>query len=356
MREFIEKLFSNNKKPNAVAAGSDERAGQDQAAEDTGAAEGSGVLDDTMFMSSNSSAEQEQQAAGNMLDDTMPSKVGAEDSAISPPLKDWIPTGDQDIGLSAAQRCHIGSVRNRNEDSCFIFTAEFGGQEPLPPTGLYIVADGMGGHHAGHEASKNVARLVAQLILERIYVPLLRNSTAANSRPLEPIGEVMVEAVQTANHFVHDNDPKKSSGTTLTAALILGRRLYVAHVGDSRAYLFSEDELALLTNDHSYVHRLQEAGQLTEEEAAVHPQRNMLYKAVGQGDDLDIDTFTKSLPGQGKLILCSDGLWGLVSDEHLAQVLSQDIPLPVMTDELVTMALKAGGHDNITAIIVNFRF
>jgi protein phosphatase len=333
VREFIEKLFSNNKKPNAVAAGSDERAGQDQAAEDTGAAEGSGVLDDTMFMSSNSSAEQEQQAAGNMLDDTMPSKVGAEDSAISPPLKDWIPTGDQDIGLSAAQRCHIGSVRNRNEDSCFIFTAEFGGQEPLPPTGLYI-----------------------ELILERIYVPLLRNSTAANSRPLEPIGEVMVEAVQTANHFVHDNDPKKSSGTTLTAALILGRRLYVAHVGDSRAYLFSEDELALLTNDHSYVHRLQEAGQLTEEEAAVHPQRNMLYKAVGQGDDLDIDTFTKSLPGQGKLILCSDGLWGLVSDEHLAQVLSQDIPLPVMTDELVTMALKAGGHDNITAIIVNFRF
>ena len=122
---------------------------------------------------------------------------------------------------------------------------------------------------------------------------------------------------------------------------------YVRHTGD---------DLKLLTTDHSFVRRLQDAGQLTEAEAAIHPQRNMLYKAVGQGDDLDIDTFTKTLPEQGKLILCSDGLWGLVPDERIAEILNRDIPPTAMTDELVTMARAAGGHDNITAIVVEFRF
>ena len=356
MREFFERLFSSNKKQDSAPAAVESEAARAQTAADTEIAEGSGLFSDTVIMSHSDVIEPDKQAAGNVSDETLPGKVSTEDISTGWPVKELIETVGQGAGLSAAQRCHIGNVRNRNEDSCFSFTAEFGGEEPLQPAGLYIVADGMGGHHAGHEASKYVAQLVAQHILERIYVPLLRNSTASSSAPLEPIGEVMVDAVQTANYYVHDNDPKKSSGTTLTAALILGRRLYLAHVGDSRAYLFSGDELALLTTDHSYVRRLQEAGQLTEEEAAVHPQRNMIYKAVGQGGELDIDTFTKSLPGRGKLILCSDGLWGLVSDERLAQVLGQDIALPDMTDELVTMALKAGGHDNITAIVVNFNF
>lgn len=356
MRAFFERLFGGSKKKAAVPAAEEGEAGQDQGTQDTGSADRSGLFNDTVIMSSSDLIEKDRQAAGNVTDDTLPGKARSASTSPGLPFRELIPAGGQGVGLSAAQRCHIGNVRNRNEDSCFIFTAEFGGEEPFQPAGLYIVADGMGGHHAGHEASKNVARLVAQHILERIYVPLLRNSTTTSSGPLEPIGEVMIDAVQTANYYIHDNDPKQSSGTTLTAALILGRRLYLAHVGDSRAYLFSGDELVLLTTDHSYVRRLQEAGQLTEEEAAVHPQRNMIYKAVGQGDELDIDTFTKSLPRQGKLILCSDGLWGLVSEERLAQILSQDMPLSDMTDELVTMALKAGGHDNITAIVVNFNF
>jgi protein phosphatase len=166
----------------------------------------------------------------------------------------------------------------------------------------------------------------------------------------------MVDAVQAADRDIHDNNPETSSGTTLTAAVILGRRLYIAHVGDSRAYLFSDGKLRLLTTDHSYVRRLLDTGQLTEEEAAVHPQRNMLYKAVGQGGDLDVDTFTQTLPKQGKLVLCSDGLWGLVSDDSIAEVIGRDIPLTAMTDELVMLARVAGGHDNITAIVVDFDY
>jgi protein phosphatase len=255
--------------------------------------------------------------------------------------------------LRAFQRSNIGFVRNRNEDSSFIFTADTGGEEPLMPFGLYIVADGMGGHFAGHEASKNVSRLVAKQVMQRIYLPMLANNSSAG--PGEVIQDVMLDAIQMANSSIHNPDPEKDSGTTLTSALVFGRRLYVAHVGDSRAYILENDNLNLVTTDHSYVRRLQEAGQLTEEEAASHPHRNMLYMAVGQGDNLDIETFTQSLPESGKLILCSDGLWGLVTEQMIKDILSKEnTSLQDMCDELVELALKAGGYDNITIVLVDF--
>lgn len=377
MQDFIRKLFGGKKEQESTA---DSKAGnaadldlvraadvpgdnlpdaepiERNMAEESDNVKGSDLFDQTMIVPDGNPGEPAQETSERVFEDAMPANKALESTAVGLPAEQILRAAQQTVGLNAAQRCHIGNVRNRNEDSSFIFTAEFGGQEPLQPTGLYIVADGMGGHHAGHEASKSAARIVAQQVLERIYVPMLRNSTSGHGLPQEPIGEVMVDAVQAANLHIHDNDPKKSSGTTLTAALIMGRRLYLAHVGDSRGYLHSNGELKLLTTDHSYVRRLQDAGQLTEEEAAVHPQRNMLYKAVGQGGDLDIDTFTKSLPGQGKLILCSDGLWGLVPEASISEVVQRDISLSEMTDELVLMARNAGGHDNITAIVVDFNY
>jgi len=369
VQAILERLFGSKKEKKSAADGKAEPV-TEVAPEDTvpekvtqepvsgiePIAEVRGVLDQTVIVTAEDKDGQMLPATGNVFDDTLPGRTAFADAVIGRPGDTPLPENKVLQGLRAAQLCHIGNVRERNEDSSFIFTAESGGQEPLLPAGLYIVADGMGGHHAGHEASRNAARLVAQHVLERIYVPLLRNSVASGGRTQEPIGEVMVDAVQTANHYIHNSDPEKSSGTTLTAALILGKRLYMAHVGDSRAYLYSDGKLKLLTTDHSYVRRLQDAGQLTEAEAAVHPQRNMLYRAVGQGGDLDIDTFTQTLPQRGKLILCSDGLWGLVSDESLTEIVERDIALSAMTDELITMARLAGGHDNITAIIVDFNF
>lgn len=278
-----------------------------------------------------------------------------QDTAITPPIKDQ-ERNLKTPALNAVQLCHIGNVRSRNEDSSYIFTTESGGQQPLIPFGLYIVADGMGGHHNGHEASKGVSRLVAEYVLDRIYVPLLKNSIEDNSKPPEPVSEVILDAVQLANQHIHNPDPGKDSGTTLTAALVFGRRLYVAHVGDSRAYLLTNGDMQKVTTDHSYVQRLQDAGQLTEDEAAVHPQRNMLYRAVGQGGMLEVETFTRSLPKQGKLFLCSDGLWGLVSDSSIRDVLQQDAPLGVKAETLVKLALEAGGYDNITVVLVDFDF
>jgi PPM family protein phosphatase len=257
--------------------------------------------------------------------------------------------------LRSVRRCHIGAVRGRNEDSCLTFGALTGGQEPLMPFGLYIVADGMGGHHAGHRASKMASRIIADRIFSETYLPLMRqmdeNRPAA---PTQPIQEVLLDAVAAANMTLFNHEPGKDSGTTVTAALIFGRRLYLAHVGDSRAYLLHDDKFQTLTTDHSYVRRLQDVGQLTAEEAAIHPNRNVLYRAVGQGEELEIDTFTRALPTHGKLLLCSDGLWGLVPDEVMQTILEEDKPLQAKADQLIELALQAGGHDNITAVLVEF--
>jgi PPM family protein phosphatase len=257
--------------------------------------------------------------------------------------------------LQSAQRCHVGRVRKRNEDSTYVFEAVSGGQSPLPEFGLYVVADGMGGHHAGHEASRTGSRMVARAVLDKLYLPMLQGKEPRGSHgPSAPIGDVMQGAVQAANQGIHTDEPDQDSGTTLTAALVFGRRLYVVHVGDSRAYLSTEDGLKQLTTDHSYVRRLLEAGQLTAEEAASHPQRNMLYKAVGQGGELEIDTFTQALPEKGRLLLCSDGLWGLVPNEVIQSLLQKSNDLQQMADTLVNLALDAGGYDNISAVIVDF--
>lgn len=256
--------------------------------------------------------------------------------------------------VQAVQRCHVGAVRLRNEDSALVFNSAAGGQFPLLPFGLYIVADGMGGHFAGHEASRRASRLVAADLLQQIYLPLLQEKENADQRPVQ---EIMLEAVQQANQEIHNPNPYKDTGTTLTAAVILGRRLYLAHVGDSRAYLLRDRQLQLLTTDHSYVQRLQDAGQLTPEAAAVHPQRNVLYRAVGQGGELEVDVSTLALPLEGKLLLCSDGLWGVLPETMLVDILDDAaLSLEEKADHLVTQALLHGGHDNITAVVVAFAF
>jgi PPM family protein phosphatase len=257
--------------------------------------------------------------------------------------------------LHAAQRCHVGAVRARNEDSCFTFISTSGGKELLLPFGLFIVADGMGGHFAGDEASKEATRMVAEQVLAHIYMPMLKgNGVASGHSPQQPVQEVMERAVQAANQALYSPDPDKDCGTTLTAVLICGRRLYLAHVGDSRAYLLQDGQLEQLTTDHSYVERLRTVGQITAEEAASHPHRNVLYRAVGQGGELEIDTYTRSLTRPGKLVVCSDGLWGLAPEIMIQSILEDDLSLQAMADKLTTLALQGGGHDNITIIVAEF--
>jgi serine/threonine protein phosphatase PrpC len=249
-------------------------------------------------------------------------------------------------GIHIGKLSHVGQVRQQNEDSFCAIDSLIQHNYGREPFGLFIVADGMGGHQKGEVASSLAARVTASSILQEIYLPYLTNSQNANNRPLN---EVLTAAVQHANYAVQEEVP--DGGTTLTAALVMGNNAYIAHVGDTRAYLFKQAELKQITQDHSLARRLQETGQASADE--LMSVQNVLYKAIGQGSTLEVDTYVQHLPYGTSLLICSDGLWGPVADEDIQQVMSTASAPQEACQELVTLANKNGGPDNITAVIVS---
>jgi protein phosphatase len=158
--------------------------------------------------------------------------------------------------------------------------------------------------------------------------------------------------LEEANLAVVDRVP--GGGTTLTVILLIGNQITIGHVGDSRAYAITRDEIRVMTRDHSLVKRLEELGQLTAEEADVHPQRNVLYRAIGQGANLEVDVLTQPAPCPGYLLLCSDGLWGVVPDPEIRKTVFAASDPQSACEELVRAANAAGGPDNITAVLIYF--
>lgn len=242
----------------------------------------------------------------------------------------------------------IGLQRNHNEDGLFVLTSTLVSNKNAAPFGLYIVADGMGGHRHGEVASGAAVRVMASYVIRRLFTPLVTSNADAH---IEFIQEVMRQGVQDSHRVILKEAP--GGGTTLTAVLVLGDQLTIAHVGDSRAYTVSASgELQALTNDHSLVRRLEELGQITPAEAAIHPQRNVLYRALGQGEPFDPDVSTSPIPENGYLLLCSDGLWGVVPEETILRLILST-PTPEQACQgMVDAANSAGGPDNITAILV----
>ncbi len=260
------------------------------------------------------------------------------------PGRQAVPSPKLTIGCAS----DVGQMRHHNEDVLLTLETSQLGDQAIDTLGWFALADGMGGHQSGEKASALAVRVVTHSLLTEIMRPYLFNETRDASQP--SLSEVLVNAVQAANEAVHDKVP--DGGTTLTCALVLGSRLYLAHVGDSRAYLFAGDKLRQITRDHSLVGRLVELGQISSDEALNHPQRNVVYRAVGQGEALEVDTYVESLPGTYRLLLCCDGLWGMVSDDQLTQVI-RSAPTPQEAcDRLVELANAAGGKDNITVAIV----
>jgi protein phosphatase len=207
----------------------------------------------------------------------------------------------------------------------------------------------MGGHRAGEVASAVSIRTVARRITEQTIVQMLGVDADDEMQPLQ---DLLRSAIEEANEAVVEQVP--GGGTTLTAVVMLGNQLTIGHVGDSRAYLLRDGRTEVLTRDHSLVERLRELGQLTAEEAAVHPQRNVLYRAIGQGANLEVDVTSMPAPGSGYIMVCSDGLWGVLGDERMKQIIA-DAPSPqVACEQLVDAANAAGGPDNITVILVRF--
>lgn len=280
--------------------------------------------------------------------------LSAQDNVTTTPLSGE-PVGKDATSLSRLQPQQlisgcaqsIGKQRDHNEDSLFTFSATTGGEASIAPLGLYIVADGMGGHQFGEVASSAAIRTMANYMLKRFHTYLVNPSEGME----EPLQEMMRAAITEAQRAVTQAAP--GSGTTLTAALVLGQQMTIGHVGDSRAYAVRTDgRIEALTRDHSLVKRLEELGQISSDEAAAHPQRNVLYRALGQGEVLEPDIFTTPFPQPGYLLICSDGLWSVLPDDNLSRLVTAAPTLPEACQSLVEAANHAGGPDNISAVLV----
>jgi protein phosphatase len=230
------------------------------------------------------------------------------------------------VNVRVGAATDIGLVRERNEDSYLL-------EDPL-----FAVADGMGGHRGGEVASR--------LALETIE-SLFRRGRGA-----------LTEHVQEANRAVYERSSTDRSvagmGTTLTAAVVEDERARLAHVGDSRAYLFRGGELRMLTEDHTLVHRMVQQGEITEAEAERHPQRSVVTRALGVETSVPVDEVVVDLESGDRLLICSDGLTSMIGDDLIADVLSREEDPQAAAEALVGAANDGGGVDNTTVIVLAF--
>jgi protein phosphatase len=232
--------------------------------------------------------------------------------------------------VTAHGRSDIGRVRSGNEDALLI-----GGN-------VFAVADGMGGHRGGEVAS--AAALDPLRALDGRAFP---SSDAA----MLALTEAVAAANSTVSQRSHDDSELAGMGTTLTGVLVEGRDALLVHVGDSRAYLLRDGKFLQLTEDHTLVQALIDQGRITRDDVATHPHRSVITRAIGVADDVEIDSQRLTLHDGDRLVLCSDGLSGVVDDATIADVLRQHSPEDA-PERLIELANAAGGPDNITALVI----
>lgn len=229
----------------------------------------------------------------------------------------------------------IGKRREMNQD--YVFTSETAvGNLP----NLFLVADGMGGHKAGEYAS----RFTVDTIVESVKA----------SKETEPVA-IMKEAVTKANELLIEEaraDEKKSGmGTTIVVATILGKKLYVANVGDSRLYLVNR-EISQITRDHSLVEEMVRLGEMDKAEAKDHPDKNVITRAIGAIPDVAIDFFEVELEEEDTVLMCSDGLTNMIEDEDIKKIILTQRDIAEKAEKLVMTANENGGKDNITVVVI----
>ena len=243
----------------------------------------------------------------------------------------------------AAARSDVGQLRENNEDRVGLWAR--GGVV------LALVADGMGGAAAGEEASR-----LAMEAVQADFLGQARGSEILDALPEDEIAEKLRVAVRRANraviHRTSEHPEFQGMGTTITLAFVRDRHAIFVHVGDSRAYLVKAREgwINQVTDDHSFVEALLAAGHITPEQAAIHPMRNVLCRALGQFDDADADIYARTLEEGDRVILCSDGLTRHVSAEEIAAIASDSEEPAAITQALVDLANARGGQDNVSVI------
>jgi len=242
----------------------------------------------------------------------------------------------------------VGCERSHNEDTLFTINCFLGGLEDPVAFGIYLVADGMGGHQSGELASNLAASGISQYLMDQVFDHFLFERRLYSK---SEVTQLVDDAVSETQSLILRRVP--GGGTTLTLVFALGDDLISAHVGDSRLYLISRDgTMHLKTRDHSLVKRLVDLGEITESQAGSHPHRNVLYRALGQSDPFEPDLEVFSLEPSERLLLCSDGLWGVLDQQAMTQIINQSEDLDQAVQLLVQSANEAGGPDNISAILV----
>ena len=245
--------------------------------------------------------------------------------------------------LTLGSLTHVGMKRSNNQDA---FCALAGSNAPMGTRALLAVADGMGGHKAGQVASNTTIKGIVDLLNTGKMPDTDRSDT-------KQLSSQLISAFTRINAEVHlaaKQPQTEGMGTTLTAAVILGAQMVLAHVGDSRAYILRSGELLQITKDHSWVAEEMARGELTPDEAREHPRRNIVTRAIGIEPQVKVDTAEVELRERDVILLCSDGLHGLVEDDEIADILGRNEPQQACK-ELVDRANKLGGHDNCTVVV-----
>ena len=240
--------------------------------------------------------------------------------------------------IKAYAKSDVGKVREINEDSFYI-------SDSLDEVQLYILADGMGGYKGGEIASKLAIQSAKNYI---------ENNFKQIEKDKDSIIQLVGSSVEYANMIVYEkskeNKELEGMGTTLDVCLIYNNRVFIGHVGDSRVYRIRKEFMRKLTQDHSYVQKLVKDGTITKEEAVHHPQKNMLMKALGCNAFVEPDVMVKGFLKDDILIMNSDGLTNLVSQDDMFKEAKKDIEQA--PKELVKLANEKGGYDNITVIVI----
>lgn len=236
----------------------------------------------------------------------------------------------KDLAFRYAARSEIGRVRRNNEDAGYA------------SRDLLVVADGMGGHEAGELAS---AATVASVV-----------AATAESNAAVDVLDLLADAVITSGEHIADvvaaNRDLAGMGTTLTALALRGDRIAIAHVGDSRAYVYSSGQLDQMTKDHTFVQTLVDSGEITKEQAAVHPRRNLMMRAIDGIHAVDVDLSIREARLGDRFLVCSDGLCGVIDEATIAACLAADDLTHAVT-ELIDAAMRNGGPDNITVVVAD---
>jgi serine/threonine protein phosphatase PrpC len=260
--------------------------------------------------------------------------------------------GDSDAGMERRD--------SPNEDSTLVLLLERVHESISSPAGIFIVCDGLGGHDSGQEASRMAVKIIAERIIHELLLPPLNTEKAEDAAKLQEEDNVLgllQRAIEEANTTICQRNQREKSdmGCTLTGFMIVGEHAYIFNVGDSRTYMLRDEKLYQLTNDHSLVGQLVAGGLIAPEDVYTHPQRSQIYRNIGDKLNVQIDVFKQQIHPGDVLLSCSDGLWEMIRDPQITDILNAAPDPQAACTQLIETANANGGEDNVSAVVVFVR-